>query len=235
MMTNVARYLKTLSGNFTWMRDNYRNAIGVQTARYVSLAMLVFLLHTANAAAGDAPNGFMANLLSRAIEVLNDKVPLADREERFRQLFQADFASERIAQFVLGPYWRLASAAEQRQFLQLFENYVVLAYSTRLAEFRGESFTVRGWRDDGDGVIVSTDIITPGRPAPLKVGWRLITVDGNFKIVDVIVDGISMMVTERAEFASVIRRNGGRIGGLLALMRQKTAEVVPTASDRRPD
>jgi phospholipid transport system substrate-binding protein len=86
---------------------------------------------------------------------------------------------------------------------------------------------VRASRSDAQGVIVSTEIFTPGRPTPLNIDWRL-TVDGdNFKMADVIVEGISMMVTERSEFVSVIRRRGGDVGGLLALMREKTAGALP--------
>jgi phospholipid transport system substrate-binding protein len=171
----------------------------------------------------------MRNLLSGAIEVLNHNVPRVERQERFRRMFQADFDTARIARFVLGPYWKTASPTEQQEFDELFENYVVLVYSTRLGDFSGESFKVKGWRSSEDGSIVSTDISTPGHAAPLRVDWRLIPADGSFKITDVIVEGISMMVTERSEFASVMRRNGGDISGLLALMREKTAGIVPTA------
>jgi phospholipid transport system substrate-binding protein len=184
------------------------------------------LASSANAA-DDGAVGFMDNLLSRAIGVLNDKLPLAEREQHFRQLFQASFDGPGIARFVLGRYWRQASPAEQQQFLVLFENYVVLVYSTRLADFSGERFKVSGRRAAGDGTIVSTDVITPGRTVPLRVDWRLVTDDGNFKIADVIVGGVSMMVTERSEFASVIRRRGGDVGELLALMREKTASTAP--------
>jgi phospholipid transport system substrate-binding protein len=119
-----------------------------------------------------------------------------------------------------------ASPAEQQQFLKLFENYVIFVYGTRLADFSGEKFTVSGSRPEEEAVIVSTEIVTPGRPAPLKLDWRLVSDDGSYKIADVIVDGVSIMVTERAEFASVIRRHGGDVGGLLELMRQKTASVA---------
>jgi phospholipid transport system substrate-binding protein len=178
----------------------------------------------ANAEGNDAV-GFMTDLLNRAIDVLNDKLPLADREQRFRQLFEADFDGPGIACFVLGLYWRQASSVEQEQFLHVFENYVVLVYSTRLADFSGESFKVSDSRADEDGAIVSTDVITPGR-APLKIDWRLVTDKGSFKIRDVIVDGVSMMVNERAEFASVIQRHGADVDGLLVLMREKIASAA---------
>jgi phospholipid transport system substrate-binding protein len=174
-----------------------------------------------NAIAADA-NVFMNELWNRAVEVLSKKAPLTERLARFRQLFHADFDGPGIARFVLGRYWRSASAEEQQEYLKLFENYVVFVYGTRLSNFGGETFKVRGSRTHENGTIVSTDIISPSGEAPIKVDWRLVEGNGAFKINDVIIEGISMMVTQRSEFASVIQRHGGQVAGLLALMREKT-------------
>ncbi len=174
-----------------------------------------------NAVAADA-NVFMDGLWNRAVEVLSKKLPLTERLVRFRQLFHADFDGPGIARFVLGRYWRSASEEEQQEFLKLFEDYVVFVYGTRLSNFNGETFKVRGSRTDDSGTLVSTDIISPGGEAPIKVDWRLVADKGAFKINDVIIEGISMMVTQRSEFASVIQRHGGQVAGLLALMRERT-------------
>lgn len=183
------------------------------------------LAASADAAEEDAA-GFMNQLLNHAIEVLNDKASLAERRARFRQLFHAEFDAPGIARFVLGRYWRQANAAERREFLRLFEDYVVYAYSARLSDFSGETFKVRSSRAEEDAVIVSTDIFSPRAAAPLKIDWRLVSDKGGYKIADVIVEGVSLMVTERSEFASVIARHGGQMEGLLALMRQKTAAAA---------
>ena len=174
-----------------------------------------------NVIAADA-NVFMNELLGRAVEVLSKKAPLTERLARFRQLFHADFDGPGIARFVLGRYWRSASEQEQQEYLKLFEDYVVFVYGTRLSNFNGETFKVRGSRPEGNGLIVATDVISPGGEPPVKIDWRLVTDNGAFKINDVIIEGISMMVTQRSEFASVIQRHGGQVGGLLALMRERT-------------
>ena len=174
-----------------------------------------------NAIAAD-PNVFMNELWGQTIEVLSNKVPRAERLMRFRQLFQADFDGPGIARFVLGRYWRSASEQEQQEYLKLFEDYVVLVYGTRLSKFNGETFKLLGSRTDESGTIVSTDIISPSGEAPIKVDWQLIAGHGSFKINDVIIEGISMLATQRSEFASVIQRHGGQVGGLLELMRERT-------------
>lgn len=169
---------------------------------------------------------FMNQLWNRALELLNKKAPPAERQARFRELFHNDFDSPQIARFVLGRYWRIASPEEQKEFLKLFEDYVVYVYTARLSDFEGEQFKINSARPDQDTVIVSTDVVTPGAPQPLKVDWRLVTDDGAYKITDVIVDGVSMLVTQRSEFASVIQRHGGQVQGLLDLMREKTASAA---------
>jgi phospholipid transport system substrate-binding protein len=142
-------------------------------------------------------------------------------------LFHEDFDAPGIARFVLGRYWRTASEEEQKEFVKAFEDYAVFVYTVRLADFGGQSFKVRGSRSDGYGVIVSTDVQGAGSATPLRIDWRLVTDDsGAYKINDLIVEGISMMTTQRSEFASVVQRNGGQLRGVLAMMRQRTASAA---------
>lgn len=196
------------------------------TRRFLMTALLLLIVTASaavspNAVAADA-RVFMSEMWNRAVETLSKKLPQTERLARFRELFEADFDGPGIARFVLGRYWRSASQQEQQEFLKLFDDYVVFVYGTRLANFNGESFKVRGSRTEESGVIVSSDIISPGGEAPIKIDWRLVTDNGAFKINDIIIEGISMMVTQRSEFASVIQRHGGKVGGLLELMREKT-------------
>jgi len=169
---------------------------------------------------------FMSQLWNQALALLSKKTPVADRQARFRELFHNDFDSPGIARFVLGRYWRTASPDEQKEFLKLFDDYVVFVYTARLSDFEGEQFKITGARSDQNAVIVSSDVVTPGAPQPLKVDWRLVNGDGAYKINDVIVDGVSMLVTQRSEFASVIQRHGGQVQGLIDLMREKTASAA---------
>jgi phospholipid transport system substrate-binding protein len=171
---------------------------------------------------------FMNELWHHAVEVLSKKLPQSERLTRFRELFHADFDGPGIARFVLGRYWRSASEQEQQEFLRLFEDYVVFVYGTRLSNFNGETFRVRSSRTDESGTVVSSDIVGPSGDAPIKVDWRLITDKGAFKINDVVIEGISMLVTQRSEFASVIQRHGGQVGGLLTMMKERarTASVA---------
>ena len=195
------------------------------------LTILLVLIATTSLAAPPPVNpadavAFMNRLWNRAVESLNNKTDPAIRQARFRQLFHDDFDGAGIARFVLGRYWRSAGAEEQQEFVKLFEDYVAFVYTARLANFGGQTFKIRGSRSDGDGVIVSTDVISPGGTSPLRIDWRLVNNSGAFKVNDVIVEGVSMSVTQRSEFASIIQRNGGQVRGLIAMMQEKTASAA---------
>jgi phospholipid transport system substrate-binding protein len=194
------------------------------------LTTLFVLIATTTVAAPPPVNptdavAFMNHLWNRAAELLNNKTDPAIRQARFRLLFHEDFDGDGIARFVLGRYWLSASGEEQQEFIKLFEDYVVFVYTARLANFGGETFKVRGSRSDGNGVIVSTDVISPGNASPLKMEWRLVSENGAYKVNDIIVEGVSMTATQRSEFASIVQRNGGQLRGLIALMREKSASV----------
>lgn len=189
----------------------------------MALALGLALSARPAAAAAD-PAQIVRSMGSQALEVLGKNVPPNEREARFQALFHQDFDVPTIARFVLGRYWRQATPAERQEFVRLFFQYTILTYSNRLGEYGGEHFQVTGSRPDGDGSIVTSQIVHPNA-APTKVDWRLNWTDGTYKITDVIVDGISMAVTQRSEFASVIERHGGQLQGLLALLRQKVQNV----------
>jgi phospholipid transport system substrate-binding protein len=78
---------------------------------------------------------------------------------------------------------------------------------------------VNGSKIDPAGVMVSSQIIRPQGPS-IKVDWRLAVSDGRYRISDVSIDGVSMALTLRSEFAAIVQRNGGQIASLLATMRE---------------
>jgi phospholipid transport system substrate-binding protein len=172
-------------------------------------------------AAGD-PAKFVADLGTRAVDVLTSHVSDADREKRFRALFDEGFDLNAISRFVLGPYWKTATPAQQQEFAKLFEAYEVHSYSVRFSQYSGQQLKVLGSRPEGDSAaIVQSQIAQNGDAPPVKVDWRVSSGGAGEKITDVVVEGVSMALTERQQFASIIQRGGGQIEPLLKLLREK--------------
>src|ERR1700758_1916902 len=151
------------------------------------------------AAAAADPAALISNLGSRALQVLGKDSTQSQRVATFRELLREDFDVPGIARFVLGRYWNTATEGQRAEFTKLFEDYIAVAYATRLAEYTGETFKGPGSRPEADGAIVSSQILRPAGQAPVKVDWRLSGRNGAYKIADVSVDGISMAVTQRSE------------------------------------
>ena len=191
-----------------------------------SLVLIVGTMAPAILAAAD-PAAVISNLGNRALEVLDKNTTPAQRVARFHELFREDFDVPNIARFVLGRYWKTATPEQQEEFVKLLEDYIALVYSSQLAAYRGETFKVTGSRPDSGGTIVASEIIRPTGAPPVKVDWHLTDRDGAYKINDVAVDGISMAVTQRSEFASVIQRSGGQVQGLIIQLREKTGNTAP--------
>jgi phospholipid transport system substrate-binding protein len=175
--------------------------------------------------AADDAAGFISDLGQRTVRILAAKSSEGEREAKFRAIFEEGFDIATISRFVLGGYWRTASEAQRQDFTTLFEAYVIRAYSVRFNDYGGEQLKVTAARaEDGESSMVQSVIARPSGAPPIKVDWRVNKTPKGFKITDVIVEGVSMAVTQRQEFASVIQRNGGQIDALLKLLREKAGQ-----------
>lgn len=177
---------------------------------------------TASAPANDGAQ-FVTNLAQRAVaELTTGDLPLDERVTRFRAMLTEAFDVPAIGRFVLGRYWRLATESERVEYLKLFEDLIVQTYANRFNDFSGAQLRVLQTRPGQDGEqIASIEAALPNKP-PARFDVRMRREGAGFKIFDVVVEGISMSVTQRDDFAAVIQRNGGKVEGLLASLREKT-------------
>lgn len=176
----------------------------------------------AQAAASKEAETFISDLANQALKDLSDKLPEPELEKRFRTLLDKNFDMPRISRFVLGRYWNGASDKEKADFQGLFEAYVVRAYSIRFSEYSGEAVKVTGSRSDSaENVVVSSQITQPDNAPAVRVDWVVHKDSDTLHITDVSVDGVSMVLTQKQEFAAVIERNGGGVTGLNKAIQAK--------------
>ena len=166
---------------------------------------------------------FIEGLAEEAVAALTAKdVSRSERISRFRALLNHNFDVPVIGKWVLGRYWRTASASEQEEYLKLFEDYVVITYVERFDQYSGETIkVVKSVSDPGKDSLVFSEIHRPSGGEPIRVDWRVRNNSDIYKIIDVYVEGISMSQSQRKEFTSVIRSNGGKVKGLLKVLRDK--------------
>ena len=172
-------------------------------------------------------SNFIDALAGDAIEALTvSEVPRPERIARFRTIFNDHFAVAAIGKWILGRHWKRASPDEREDYLVLFEDLIVVSYVDRFAEYVGERLNVtRTVAVDSANVTVFSEIMRPTGGPPIRVDWRVGSLDQDLKIVDVVVEGTSMSATLRSDFGSIIRRKGGQVAGLIAEMRDKTQSL----------
>ena len=168
---------------------------------------------------------FISGLANQAIQALTlQKISRKNREKHFRVLLNENFAVKTIGRWMIGRHWSRATKKERKEFLKLFENLLVINYVNRFSNYAGEKLVVvKSSVIGAKEAIVFSEIVRQGAE-PIKVDWQVYSSDSiNFKIVDVKVEGVSMGQTQKSEFSSVIRQNGGKIEGLLAILRKRVS------------
>ncbi len=197
---------------------------------HLILAAFAFILFASPAAFAAKTDGTPA---AQFVQKMGDKAltSLTARElegnvraQRVRSLLHDNFDVQTIGRFVMGPSWKTATPAQKSQYISLFEDMIVATYTKRFSEYSGQSFKVTGSSAaGGSDSLVKSQILQKDGP-PVMVDWRVRNKDGGFKVVDVVVESISMTMTQRDDFAGVISSKG--IDGLLDVLRQRAGKTA---------
>lgn len=179
--------------------------------------------------AADSPEAFVMNLGQEAVDVLRSTNTSETQQiEQMRAIFVTYFDVPEIAKFVAGRHWRGLSDAERSEYLQLFEDYIVYVYSRRLGGYGGESLRVKNSSPKAGAsntFLVSSEIVSPKTNKSYQVNWDVESRDGEYKVTDIVVEGVSMKQQQRGDFGGIVQQSGGRFEGLLKALREKNAQL----------
>lgn len=160
------------------------------------------------------------------VATLNSNQPLEVRRQRVAAILRAAVDVEGVGRFILGRWWRVATPAEQQEYMRLFEETLIRNLSARFGEYQGVRFSLgRSQQRTEDDALVNTIIERPNTAA-FSLDWRVGEVGGQPRVVDVIAEGTSLRLTQRSEYSAVISRNGGRVEALLDAMRRQIAALA---------
>lgn len=202
----------------------------MRTAPVLLVALTVAFAAVAGKAALGAtedPAGlFVADLAAETIDALSNKsLSVAERERVLGRVLDRGFDVPTIGRFAVGRHWRTATKAQRKEYVGVFRDFIVKIYSRRFASFSGERLKIIGVRVEDDRVSVVTSKLAREGGSATRIAWRVRRNSDRFRIVDISVEGVSMLITQRDEFLSVIRRKGNGIAGLIAILRDKTAAL----------
>lgn len=166
---------------------------------------------------------FVENLGKEVVEkVSNMDLTENERNSNFRNLYLNSFDNYYISRFVLGRYWKRLDSDMRKQFVESFNNYIVATYAPKFRGWEG-TFKAVDSLIENNYYNVKMNVLNKDGPT-LKLMWKIyLDKNENFKILDVNIDGVSMLVTQRAEFMSVIKNNPKGVIGLIEAMEEKTS------------
>jgi len=189
--------------------------------------------HTARADISDEAKAFIGKLSDEVIEKLTDPdLPLEQQEERFKGIVTKYIAFKSISRWVLGQrHWKRASEEQRTEYMRLYGDLMVATYAHRFQGYSGEKLEVTKARViDANQALVESKIVREGADKPLIINWRVRGANGTYRIIDIMVEGLSMSQTQRSEFKSFMRSNGGNMDALLANLKERLQKA---RSDRQ--
>ncbi len=127
-----------------------------------------------------------------------------------------------VAASVLGPPWRTASAAQKQAFVAAFQAYLARKYGKQFRDWKNATISVTGAKDGGKaGVLVNSKVNRPGQDA-VAVDWQISARSGAPKVVNLIIEGVSMLANERVEIAAVLESQKGSLDGLIGALKAQS-------------
>ena len=185
--------------------------------------MVVAWQPAADAAVDKSAQEFIQRLGNQTLSILDQKTTAQDRLQDLKQLLDQSTDLELISRLVLGRYWKKADAGQQAEFVRLFKELVMQTMAERFSWYTGETFEITGAKPvDERDTMVATRILRPSGKPPILVEWRVRQSDNGFLLIDILAEGVSLVVTQRSEATDIIGQRG--IDGLLTDLRARLAK-----------
>ena len=152
---------------------------------------------------------FVTSFADSAISILSSvSLSDAERTSSFTELVMSSIDLNLISKFVLSKAWKNASDEQKEEYLIAFKDYFVNSYANKLDQYTGEKVDVIGSQEAGKYVIVESNIIREGTDTlKINLKWRLLNKNNQIKIIDLNIEGISLVIAQREEFQSFLANN----------------------------
>lgn len=170
------------------------------------------------------PASFIRGIGDEVMAILTDASKTNDDKlAALKELLDANTDLDLVARLVLGQHWRAASAEERRDYVALFRQMLMNTMAERIGDYNGQTFEVVGSspRSERDTAVQSRIVRTAGAP-PLRVDWRVREEDGHLAIIDMEVEGVSLIVSQRDEMSRIVERRG--MAGLIETLRERSTD-----------
>lgn len=156
------------------------------------------------------------------VKIINSDVSQQEKDQRFKTLFNDALDLEFIGQFVLGRYWKTATPQQREDFIAVYRELNVKTWSKRFDEFKGKEFIFNGTSPSNSANQVFVNSSVPMQQgSPASVVWRVKQNGKQFKIVDIIIENVSLAITARNEYSAFIKNSPEGLNGLIKNLQEK--------------
>lgn len=171
---------------------------------------------------------FIQGMANRVLAVLSDrKSGYRQQQATLRTLFTEMVDIDWIAKFVLGPTWKIATPEQKARYVELYRTYITEGYISKFDEESAgkvRDIKLLGIQEAAGGTFsANTQVVQAGNEPPVKVDYRLHPTPGGFKVIDITIEGVSLLTTHRQEFAAIA--NDGGMDGVIAKLQQLAAQA----------
>ena len=167
------------------------------------------------------PNVFVQSTVNRASQALSSNFTKEEKIDKLKKIAKETVDIRGIGFYTLGSYRKNISKEQKVEYLELFEKYFLKSFSSRLAEYSNPEIVVNSQEKINENyTIVSSTLVETEKRPEIKIDWRIFTKDpDNLLIRDLIIEGLSLVRTQREEFNSIIQSNEGDINFLFKNLR----------------
>ena len=166
---------------------------------------------------------FIKKTTAEGIEqIINADISMSEKDKRFYTLLNNSLDLDFIGQFVLGRNWRSATLEQRKDFIAVYRDLNIATWSKRFNEFKGKNFVFKGTTPSSSKGQVFVDTEVPmDQGEPVKVLWRVREKNGNYKIVDIVIEGVSLAQASRSEYTTFIKNNPDGLNALIKDLDKK--------------
>ena len=168
------------------------------------------------------PDVFVQSTVNRASQVLSDNLSKDQKIIELKSIAAETVDIKGIGMYTLGSYRKILSEDQKKEYAILFEQYFLKTFSSRLAEYSNPEIEVKSKEKlNKNYTMVSSVLVSTEQRPEVKIDWRIYTKNpDDLKIRDLIIEGLSLVRTQKEEFASIIESNNGDINALLTSLKE---------------
>ena len=189
----------------------------INVNKFLIIALFLVLPLSSYGKTFEEEEDFVNKFAVEAITILSDEtLNKNDRNNEFTNLVMSSIDINLISKFALSKSWKTATDDQKEAYINAFKKYFINSYANKLNQYSGEKILVSGSEEAGKYIIVNSNIVREGTDTlKISLKWRLLNKNGVIKIIDLNIEGISLVIAQREEFQSFLANNDGSLDALI--------------------